>query len=74
MADVINILHLTDLHYTESWRHDQEVVISAFFEDVRRLRKNGLKPDFIVFSGDLLTDQMRKKHTMRCSTRLCSPF
>lgn len=57
-VEVYNILHLTDLHYTNrtSRNRDQAAVLTALFEDIEHITLTGLKPDVIVFNGDLVND------------------
>jgi predicted MPP superfamily phosphohydrolase len=58
MTDILNILHITDLHYTKrsARNRDQDIIISALLDDVEHLTLSGLKPDLIIFSGDLVND------------------
>lgn len=47
-------IHLSDLHYSES-NISQNRVLNAFFKDVEKLKNElNIKPDFIIFSGDLV--------------------
>ena len=53
MSD-FEILHLSDLHWSENSRPDRMIVIDALLADLRRLMdRDVIKPDFVVFSGDL---------------------
>ncbi len=54
MSRPINILHLTDFHYSKRKEHDQRIVIDALLADIAKLSDGTLKPDLIVFSGDLV--------------------
>jgi hypothetical protein len=51
----LNIVHLSDLHLYRSGaeRFDQSQIIEALGRDLRILSEGSLKPDLIVFSGDL---------------------
>jgi WD40 repeat protein len=47
-------IHLSDLHFREN-DPSQNRVLSAFFKDVEKLKNElNIKPDFIIFSGDLV--------------------
>ncbi|WP_262267385.1 metallophosphoesterase [Microvirga yunnanensis] len=50
----VNILHLTDFHYSKRNEDDQRMIIDALLADVTKLSDGSLKPDLIVFSGDLV--------------------
>jgi predicted MPP superfamily phosphohydrolase len=52
----MQILHLSDLHYTSSDPALTNILAEPLFEDLRTLTDTGLAPDFIVFSGDLVHD------------------
>jgi predicted MPP superfamily phosphohydrolase len=52
----VNILHISDLHYSKNSDHDQRVIYDALFKDVRDLVIKGMKPDLIVFSGDIVAN------------------
>lgn len=55
MPNIINILHLSDLHYSgKNDRHNQKVVLNALKEDLKKVCDGAQKPDFVVFSGDLV--------------------
>ena len=52
----ITWLHLSDLHFKADalTKWDQDIVLRSLLEDVvRREEEDGLKPDFIVVSGDI---------------------
>ena len=53
-SDTLTILHLSDLHWSEENSKDQDIVITALLADIARLRAEGLVPDIVVFSGDLV--------------------
>lgn len=53
---MLNILHLTDLHYRKSKKYDQGVLLRALLEDISRQTGEVGSPDLIVFSGDLVHD------------------
>jgi predicted MPP superfamily phosphohydrolase/energy-coupling factor transporter ATP-binding protein EcfA2 len=51
----ITILHLSDLHYSESKKKDIDIVIEALLQDVNNLKTSkNLNIDFIIFSGDFV--------------------
>ena len=55
MPNEINILHVSDLHYsTRSKVYDREQVVSAFLNDVKSFCTNYLTIDLVIFSGDLV--------------------
>jgi predicted MPP superfamily phosphohydrolase len=55
MGSIINILHLSDLHFTHgSEAYNQRVVLSALKEDLRQTSEDTLKPDLVIISGDLV--------------------
>lgn len=57
MEKIVNILHLSDLHFTKkSTResHNIQVVTDAFLKDLGTLCSDFLTPDLVVFSGDLV--------------------
>ena len=51
-----NILHISDLHLTSdpTGKFNQEQVMNALIEDVEKLSQTPDRPDFIVFSGDIV--------------------
>jgi predicted MPP superfamily phosphohydrolase len=52
----ITWLHLSDLHFksVDFEQYNQGVVLDALWRDIDRLKKDkGLKPDFIIFTGDI---------------------
>lgn len=54
MSSTINILHLTDLHYSKRDEHNQRIIANALMKDLEKLSDGVLKPDLLVFSGDLV--------------------
>ena len=54
MASTVNILHISDLHYRKREFSGQTVILDAFKKDLQALCEGALKPDFIVFTGDLV--------------------
>jgi len=57
-SELVNILHVSDLHLTRRSAHakDQDVVLKALFDDIEVMIVDGMKPDLIVFGGDLAND------------------
>ncbi|MFM7199803.1 MAG: AAA family ATPase [Myxococcota bacterium] len=54
----LTLLHLSDLHFGQdrgdaTARFDQKLVTRALLEDVKGLVNEGLKPDYIVLTGDV---------------------
>ncbi|MCI0698297.1 metallophosphoesterase, partial [candidate division KSB1 bacterium] len=47
------ILHLSDLHWSENTKADQEIVITELLKDLVSITEDR-RPDCIVFSGDLV--------------------
>jgi predicted MPP superfamily phosphohydrolase len=47
------ILHLSDLHWSENTKEDQEIVVTALLKDLALVTEER-RPDRIVFSGDLV--------------------
>ncbi len=55
MSNNINILHLSDLHFTrKNNAYDQRVVLEALKSDIREICVGKLRPDMVIFSGDLV--------------------
>ena len=57
-VETFTVLQLTDLHLTNRKSHDkeQEIVISALLADIEIMTQAGLKPDLVLFTGDLVND------------------
>ena len=54
MQSEINILHLSDLHYsTRQGAYNRRQVIEAFLDDVKHFCTSYLTIDLIILSGDL---------------------
>jgi predicted MPP superfamily phosphohydrolase len=53
VANVINILHLSDLHFTKKNKNNENVVFGALLDDLTIFCSNNRKPDVVVISGDL---------------------
>lgn len=54
MGKKVNLLHVGDLHIQQSDLFEKDIVLEAFLKDVEILSKTGLKPDVIIFTGDLV--------------------
>jgi predicted MPP superfamily phosphohydrolase len=55
MTRTINILHISDFHFTrKSEAYNQSVILDAFRDDLKRICDGPLAPDLVVFSGDLV--------------------
>lgn len=50
----ITLLHLSDLHWDDAADNDQKIVISALLSDIEQLKKDGISPDIVLFTGDLV--------------------
>lgn len=50
---LVNVMHISDIHLDAGGAFAQNVVVTAFLNDLSRLDRLGLKPDLIVISGDL---------------------
>jgi len=47
-------LHLSDLHFKEKDKWDEDIVLKALLRDVeKQVDKEGLQPDFIAVTGDI---------------------
>lgn len=56
MSQTVNILHLSDLHYKRGTAgYNQGVVMNALKQDLHNVCSGLLKPDLIVFSGDIVS-------------------
>ncbi len=51
-----NILYLSDAHITRLRATDQQIVLDALTEDLKRVCDSDLAPHYVVFSGDLVDD------------------
>jgi 3',5'-cyclic AMP phosphodiesterase CpdA len=47
------ILHLSDLHWSENTKADQEILVTELLKDLALITQDR-QPDRIVFSGDLV--------------------
>jgi predicted MPP superfamily phosphohydrolase len=52
----INVLHLSDAHISKRRLVDQQIVLTALFDDLARLCDSDLAPHYVVISGDLVDD------------------
>ncbi len=61
--DLVTWLHLSDLHYHHSDTYNADVVKDSLVRDVSELVKTeGLRPDFIVFTGDLAFSGQKEQY------------
>jgi CheY-like chemotaxis protein len=61
----ITWLHLSDLHCSQSKRHDIDKVLTALWEDLKYLAdEEGLSPDFILFTGDIAQGGKAKEYEL----------
>src|SRR3954453_6946315 len=54
MSHGISIIHISDLHFDQSDKKDSDIVVAALLQDINQQRDNGVRFDFILFSGDLV--------------------
>lgn len=54
MTAKLTILHLSDLHYSAEKRSDLQIIIGALLKDIQNLSAEGINPDIIIFTGDLV--------------------
>jgi 3',5'-cyclic AMP phosphodiesterase CpdA len=54
MVENINILSLSDLHIDQNKITNQKIVLSALYDDLRVINETELKPNYIIFNGDLV--------------------
>ena len=56
MVDYVNILHLSDIHYSYvNTRASQSLVIDSAFRDIEAFCQGPLKPDVVIITGDLVS-------------------
>ncbi|MES2202369.1 MAG: metallophosphoesterase [candidate division FCPU426 bacterium] len=59
---MINILHISDLHLREENLSKIKIITKKLFEDLRELKlKRAIKPDIVIFSGDMVWAGDQKK-------------
>ncbi|MCC6130577.1 MAG: tetratricopeptide repeat protein [Acidobacteria bacterium] len=59
---VVRILHLSDFHFSDAKRWDQDPVMRALLDDVEGLVKAGLGPHLIAVTGDIAQSGQRKEY------------
>lgn len=50
----VTILHISDFHWSEAKRADMAIVVEALCRDLEELRRDDVRPDIVVFTGDLV--------------------
>ena len=70
----LTILHLSDYHYSQKQTKDTEIVTTALLADLESLREQGLCPDFVVFSGDLVYAGDDPEQFERAESQLIVPL
>jgi tetratricopeptide (TPR) repeat protein/3',5'-cyclic AMP phosphodiesterase CpdA len=63
-------LHISDTHFGKSDAHqyDENIVIESLLEDIgERIKKDGLKPDFIAVTGDLAFSGKSSQYELVCA-------
>jgi predicted phosphodiesterase len=75
-VETFTVLQLTDLHLTNRKSHDkeQEIVISALLADIEVMTQAGLKPDLVLFTGDLVNDADEKDITLDAVEKFLAPL
>ena len=53
MADIINFVHVSDLHYRTGWPEEIGEIEKAFFDDLK-MQIKGIDNPYLIFSGDLV--------------------
>lgn len=53
MTDRIDIIHVSDLHYSNEKAYDIEVVLRALKSDLEELCARNIRPSLIAFTGDV---------------------
>lgn len=51
---LLTILHISDFHFSEKNAKESRTLQDALIRDILRQRSAGIRPDFIIFSGDLI--------------------
>jgi|SRR5271166_1213148 len=54
MSNLINLLHIRDLHYRKRTFSDQGIILDALKKDLDVICDSLLKPDIVLFTGDLV--------------------
>jgi len=65
----ITWLHISDTHFGKSDAHqyDEDIVVESLLEDIdERIKKDGLKPDFIAVTGDLAYSGKSSQYELVC--------
>ncbi|MBO9500669.1 metallophosphoesterase [Brevundimonas sp. A19_0] len=52
----INVVHISDMHFTAVKADDQSVVLGAFINDIQTLKNSSELTDLLFFSGDVVKD------------------
>ena len=52
----LNLIHVSDLHFSGADADDQQVVLNAFLESLEGLSTTSEKPDLLIFTGDVVRD------------------
>jgi hypothetical protein len=47
--DLISILHISDFHFSERKAREQEIIVDALVDDLKKLCVGHRKPDLILF-------------------------
>ncbi|MCP4622529.1 MAG: hypothetical protein GY850_03245, partial [bacterium] len=50
----LQILHISDLHIKEKEHFDRTLVLDPLIERVRKDKKQGLGPELVVVTGDIV--------------------
>ncbi len=61
----ITWLHLSDLHFREAERWDEDIVLSKLLDDVQeQIMSEGLRPDFVIVSGDIAFQSVPEEYAL----------
>jgi len=61
----ITWLHLSDLHFRASDTYDENIVLKALLRDIgERIAQDGLRPDFVIISGDIAFASLPEEYTI----------
>ncbi|MBF0607650.1 MAG: metallophosphoesterase [Magnetococcales bacterium] len=71
----VTILHVSDLHMEERHRRDIDIILGALYTDLVNLRdKESIKPDIVVFTGDLVKAGNNADEFALAESKLITPL
>jgi DNA repair exonuclease SbcCD nuclease subunit len=56
MNNQVNFLVLSDLHISAKKLINQKIVLEALYNDLAVIKDSDIKPDYLIFAGDLVDD------------------